>query len=186
MSLDYSFKNGKRENFVNAEGNIKGDAKCVIFASMLVDLGEVSDKNLNEWMFRIEVCRLLDKPFGTKFGDEKPTVAGCIEDMQAAADKGDHATVKAILFGDVLRDAQQAEPRMVDWYPTREEMKQFIGLRTNVSTATRSAFMKKISGHLQREAEAAVRYAQRESDRGKESCLPGTDCPACDAEVARG
>ena len=39
----------------------------LIWGTILVDLGEISEKNMDEWLRRIAVCEKLHKPFGDRF-----------------------------------------------------------------------------------------------------------------------
>lgn len=109
MSLDWS-----REKVANwqTDEDVQRFTEAMVWGCLKVDLSRVTEQNVDEWLFRIEVLRQLDMSLTT----------------------------------------YQGEP----WYPNREVVLKFIGLRTNVSPMTRTKWMAKIKKHLEITAKRAV------------------------------
>ena len=77
MSLDFNCSINNKQCIKNPElltfdeyDMPNGLAKVLIFATMWVDLGEITEKNLDEWMFRLKVIESRGYLRSEKIGDE--------------------------------------------------------------------------------------------------------------------
>ena len=76
MSLDWSIDKIKDYKTVcwrgeDADGlHLRHKTDILIWATMRVDLSEISAKNIDEWLRRIAVCKLFDAPFGREYYEE--------------------------------------------------------------------------------------------------------------------
>ena len=93
--------------------------EAIIWSSLSIDMGSITEKNIDEWMIRLA---LSDKLFGTMLHKNR-------------------------------------EPRPI----TREEIAAHVGLTTNVSTRTRSNFVKRVTESFFKDAEYYLRRAKEES-----------------------
>lgn len=62
MSLDWRFTNGKKTSDDPVLGQF---CEVMVFACLFVDLSGVTEKNIDEWLFRTQISRQLSKDFGT-------------------------------------------------------------------------------------------------------------------------
>lgn len=61
MSLDYSITKVKDWE---TDQTVEKYTRVMVFATTQVDLGEIRADNINEWLFRVEVFRLMKQGFG--------------------------------------------------------------------------------------------------------------------------
>ena len=68
MSLRWAMPEKRQDQFGRDCGDWKGKqwsmkpwCEAVIFATMSVDLGSITKKNVKEWLFRLKVLRKIDK-----------------------------------------------------------------------------------------------------------------------------
>ena len=69
---------------VSGEVRLADDTNALIWGSMMVDLGSITVKNIEEWCFRIEVLRWLDIRWMEHF--EGDTVVGYFPDRESVED----------------------------------------------------------------------------------------------------
>lgn len=62
MSLDWRFTNGKK---TSDDPVLATFCEVMVYSCMFVDLSGVTEKNIDEWLFRTQISRQLDKGFGT-------------------------------------------------------------------------------------------------------------------------
>lgn len=86
---------------------------ALIWATMMVDLGSITEKNIDEWCFRMGLILKL--------------------------------TGKAHLVGS-----------LGSYFISRADIENHIGLKTNVTTKSRSAFLTKIFGHNSSDEKACM------------------------------
>ncbi len=62
MSLDWRFTNGKK---TSDDPVLATFCEVMVYSCMFVDLSGVTEKNIDEWLFRVQISKQLDKAFGT-------------------------------------------------------------------------------------------------------------------------
>ncbi len=72
MSLEWRMPGIK----VEEDPFLKKYLEIMVFGTMAVDIGEVSEKTLDEWLFRTEVLRKLHQRFGSELA---PTGVGFVD-----------------------------------------------------------------------------------------------------------
>lgn len=97
----------------NGEARLNGRTECLIWATMFVDLGEISEKNAKTFYQRLLAWEKIN---GTIASDDKPT--------------------------------------------TFQDVKDHIGLSTNVSNRTDTQFAKKLWESAKRRADDEARWAE--------------------------
>lgn len=55
----------------NGKFDLNKKTDLLIWGTMKVDLGTIRDKNIDDWLRRIEVCKMFDRPFGDEFYDDE-------------------------------------------------------------------------------------------------------------------
>lgn len=112
--------------------DLKKYLEIIVFGTMFVDIGEVSEKTLDEWLFRIEVMRKLKRPFGTHFvrDDENG------KEYENFPHKGSFQ----------------------EFYPEEDLLRKFFGLRTNVFTLTRTKWLKNVWTSVIRDCERDAKH----------------------------
>lgn len=72
MSLNYDYSKCNLGNMkLDASGVPCGVSQDIIFATMSLDLGHISEKNLQEWAFRMNVGKQIGYTFLFNFDDLK-------------------------------------------------------------------------------------------------------------------
>jgi hypothetical protein len=102
MSLQYDYTKCEKPQ----DDNERMAIDCLIWATIAVCMGEITEKNYREFYARIHTIELLDSSF-----------------RLSTDDKGNQERV----------------------YYTLEEVKRWIGLKTNVTTLSRAGFLKRVS-----------------------------------------
>jgi hypothetical protein len=108
--------------------------KGLIFQTMAVDLGEITEKNIPEWMFRMAVAS---------------KVAG--QPMTKCVDDGNGGT------------------KLEGFDFTEEDIRQHIGLSTNVCNKSRASFMKKVMQMLERDVTRSLQWKKERALQTKEA-----------------
>ena len=108
MSLDYDISKCTYDTESPLQ---RANCERLIWETMAVDLGEISEKNLDEWVFRMAVMQTLRNRINDSFGPV-----------------------------------------------TKDFLRPYIGLFTNVADTTRAKFMNKCKDQLKFEAQEYIRY----------------------------
>ena len=159
MSLDYEF--GKCE--AKGTPEFRDALEPMIWACLSLGLSGVTEKNLPEWVFRVEYRRQVHREFAHRWqtiGCDHCGGSGRIAVDEGGADTG---LVCAVCNG------TGKVTRHLSWYPDPATLRLFIGLRTNVSNQTRAAWLKNMQAGFVRDAERATRYALEEAAKAKEA-----------------
>lgn len=79
MSLDWDLSQIKDwqnkcwlEDESRDEKRLNPETDILIWGTMKVDLGRINEDNIDDWIRRIEILRVLDKPFGTGYEEGEP------------------------------------------------------------------------------------------------------------------
>lgn len=67
MSLDYDCTAFCEKRKMKTKKD-KAVTTCLIWGAMLVDIGDITEKNIKEWMFRLEMLAQMDVHIGTTNG----------------------------------------------------------------------------------------------------------------------
>lgn len=111
--------------------------ESIIWRSMSLDLGEITEKNIHEWLFRTRYySRLFGKPL-TK------TVGRC-RNCRFTEEE-----IKSGAGGSCEHTDYEEYGESFDF--TAEDLKAHVGLYTNVRTLSRAGFLKKMQVQLSHE-----------------------------------
>lgn len=136
MSLDYDLTRIKdREvNFPPDEQGKMNDALHVlIWNTMAIDIGEITESNVDEVWYRTDMWqRLVGPQFTHWVPAEHPYVLVINSDGSASIDMPN------------LTDPGEWQPFLL----TKEDIVNAIGLKTNVAMSTRHQFIKKVTGRF--------------------------------------
>ena len=144
MSLDWSIERvanyktrcwkPEAEITSRAQSRLANDTNALIWGAMLLDLGSITEKNVDEWEWRIQFC----KEIGENWMDPS------------------------------------------DYYVDRAAIVDHVGLRTNVSTKTRSQWVRRMCKKFERRADEATRRdAERRRNALVDPSVPGRDPTSC-------
>jgi hypothetical protein len=128
MSLDWKFPGYDSET---SDPYLKKYLRIMVLATMAVDIGEISEKTLDEWLFRVEVMRKVKLPFGNHFVPDEDG-----KQFEGFPEKGN--------FEDI--------------YPDEAMLTKFFGLRTNVCTEKRAAWLKRLWAGITRDCERDAKH----------------------------
>lgn len=123
MSLDWDIT--KCKNVEQLKGDKWPATNCIIWGCLTVDLAGITEDNIDEWEYRLEMAN--------------------------------------IMMGGAL-GVKDVEGKSEEWNPSRQDLIDRIGLRTNVSTRTRKQFEKKMM--LMVNDRVINRLRQRRRDNG--------------------
>lgn len=126
MSLNYDLTKIKNwETVCKDDGSltINDTTESLVFLTMATDLNGITEKNLDEWLFRLQVMRLAH------WGEAHRIVSLPLKDVYCILQK-------------------------------------YVGLSTNVSTKTRTSWLKRVTVNLKYDAEHAVRIVMKEVSNG--------------------
>ena len=120
--------------------------ESLIWRTMCVDLGEITKKNIPEWLFR---TRCYSQVFGKPLRRVVQRCNGCRNEI-----KDGEQCCSAELPGvaDHIEDFDYSE----------EDLRAHIGLSTNVFDTTRASFLRKMSKMLAQQVERELSREQRQ------------------------
>lgn len=155
MSLDFNLTNldpAKRAEVFppDAQGKMNDALHILIFITMAVDIGDITDKNVNEFWTRVW---LWQKIVGSGFNK-----AVQVREPQGICAASDTPHVKDTGPGPCV-DWKQTDDGL-EWQPfllERRHIEAAIGLHTNVGKTTSAQFMTKVY-------EVAERFAKMEAE----------------------
>ena len=74
MALHWSIKRVKHVEEITADTDQRGITDAIVWASLVYDLGRVTEKNVDEWLFRQEFARRVDDFYPLYRGAERSTL----------------------------------------------------------------------------------------------------------------
>jgi hypothetical protein len=71
MALHWSIQRVKDWNEITADADQRGITDAIVWASLVYDLGAVTERNVDEWLFRQEFARRVDDFYPLYRGAER-------------------------------------------------------------------------------------------------------------------
>lgn len=117
MSLNYQLTNIRDWQELTGDEGVKPVTQALIFATMAVGMGQITEANAHKFAVRLEVVQRVDGPYMVRDGKPSPLT---VADVQRHIGLGTNASTltdaqfRKNLFDGMLRDAERAVGRDED------------------------------------------------------------------------
>lgn len=149
--------------------------KALIYATMAVELGAITEKNKNEFFIRLDAWQKAYGPF-LHCTDDESRCTDATTAMQRALEYAPNEVEAEVLRKAI---AKLAEPRGKDYLITYDEVCAHVGMSTNVGDKSRTFFTRKLGAAITEERERSLNYALR--DKAKPQFVITENQPQADA-----
>lgn len=133
-------------------------AESLVYACMALDMQGITEKNIDEFWFRLLFLRNIDRPFWTREGSVKLSKLKEWMDTKPQSYADISKLVKAF-------NRKFITTRLLkDWHITYEELRDYIGLSTNVAQRTRKQWINKMMRFIEQEVMKEVNSTVKEAN----------------------